>query len=742
MKNQINECSGLPEFRPEWMTTEEYAGIRPICLLHREQEEGPVPDGPENVHILARASFLSEEKTSTDVSNSIRSARWILRISADDHYQLYLNGKFCGLGPAPSWPQHYYYNELELKPEWFECRNALAVHLYYQGKINRVHYSGDGRCALAGELLRAADGIITRIPLIWRYQNVSCYSGETTGYDTQFLENFDGRKWEENWTEPEFDDSHWRHMVQAEWADYRMFRQPTEMLQIYETSPAMMMQRKSGKWFADMGAEVTGSLILSAEGKEGDRVVVRCGEECLSNGNVRFEMRCGCRYDEVWTLKEGKNTWEQYDYKGFRFVEITADPDVKITKISVRNRHYPMDPSRVRLQTDSEDLNRIFHICSRGIMLGTQDGYLDCPTREKGQYLGDAVITSRGQVWLTGKTDMLRKCIEQFAMSAEVDPGLMAVVPGGLMQEIADFSLLFPELLLTDYEFTGDISFLRCYEPVVADILGYFRRYERGDGMLDQVADKWNLVDWPENLRDHYDFELTRPIVGAGVHNVMNALYLGCIRMYERIRAILGYAPVYDFERYRDAFQRSFYREDLKLFVDSEQSTHASIHSNLYALYFGLVPEGAVADVCTYLGKRGLECGVFTAYFLLRGLARAGRRDIMYQLLTNRSEHGWIQMLREGASTCFEAWGAEQKWNTSLCHPWASGPVPLIIEEIAGIHPDPEEEYGFRFDAFLPEELGKVCLRIPFRGRTIVIRRTSAGQQPFFKEALSLENDT
>ena len=59
--------------------------------------------------------------------------------------------------------------------------------------------------------------------------------------------------------------------------------------------------------------------------------------------------------------------------------------------------------------------------------LGTQENYVDCPTREKGQYLGDAVVTAHAQVLLTGKTDMLLKCIDQFAQTARVCPGLLAV---------------------------------------------------------------------------------------------------------------------------------------------------------------------------------------------------------------------------------------------------------------------------------------------------------------------------
>ena len=45
-------------------------------------------------------------------------------------------------------------------------------------------------------------------------------------------------------------------------------------------------------------------------------------------------------------------------------------------------------------------------------------------------------------------------------------------------------------------------------------------------------------------------------------------------------------------------------------------------------------------------------------------------------------------MVKEGASTCYEAWGKEQKWNTSLCHPWASAPISVLIEGILGYRLD------------------------------------------------------
>ena len=97
------------------------------------------------------------------------------------------------------------------------------------------------------------------------------------------------------------------------------------------------------------------------------------------------------------------------------------------------------------------------------------------------------------------------------------------------MQEIADFSLMWPQLLLTDYQFTGDKEFLRQYYPTAKGIIEHFRQYEREDGLLEQVGDKWNLVDWPENLRDGYDFDLSRPVVAPRLSQRDKcALYRSC----------------------------------------------------------------------------------------------------------------------------------------------------------------------------------------------------------------------
>lgn len=692
-----------------WMTIPEWNEVRQINVFHREGDTRPLPrtGAPQNLHVLVRGRV------------ELPPGPCVLRLSADDCYQAWLDGKWLGQGPAPGYHDHYNFQEYPVKGG---RTVTVALHLYYQGLVNRALNSGDGRFAVWAAFLQKgketawSDGS-------WRYQICTAYSGGAVGYDTQFLENFDSRQWPEGWEDPKFDDSGWGRLVPAEWADYRFSSRPAVNLR-RSRAESVSCRPVPGGVLLDFGRERVGTLHAAVRGRKGDQITLRFGEELDEAGRVRYDMRCGCRYEEIWTLGRGKSTLHQFDYKAFRYVEVLGlDSGPRLAECWVWERHYPMDDGLCTLSCRRDELEDIFRICKNAVRCCCQDGYLDCASREKGQYLGDAVVTARSQVWLTGKTDLLRKCARDFIASGRAVPSLLAVAPGSLMQEIADYSLLFPALALTDYDFTGDREFLwECY-PAVKEIAACFAAYQRSDGLLENVSHAWNMVDWPENLRDDYDFPLTRPEVGEGCHNVINALWYGFLLMKEKMERILGISRMMASGRVGRAFRQAFWRPDQRLFADSEESGHCSIHANLYAACFGLMPpEGADAYEKLLLTP-GRACGPLPMYFALRGLGRLGKYDALYRLLTRTDEYGWRNMLREGATACFEVWGKDQKWNTSLCHPWASGAIPVLIEELAGVRPDPDAPGGFRFEPHLPGRLDGFALQVPLRGQLLNVRQ-------------------
>jgi len=96
----------------------------------------------------------------------------------------------------------------------------------------------------------------------------------------------------------------------------------------------------------------------------------------------------------------------------------------------------------------------------------------------------------------------------------------------------------------------------------------------------------------------------------------------------------------------------------------------------------------------------------------MKGLGRTGHYRELYELLVNDGPHGWMNMIREGATTCMEAWGKDQKWNTSFCHPWGTSPISIIIEELCGIQLTEKGENGYRKESHLPFAVKECDVRI------------------------------
>lgn len=669
-----------------WIQHSDFADMSPVDLLYKEMlppEPFLHPVQLKHHHALFRKKFKLDLAAAGEIP-------LLLDLSADDYYKLYVNGRYVAQGPAQNYKFHYYYNRLDISPFVMDGVNVIAVHVYYQGLVNRAYSSGDLRQGLIAEL-KAGDKVVCRSDESWTCKRIWKYGDwqtETVGYDTQYLEHIDNRLDVPGWNLPGFDDNDWGHAIPLAKHDYALYSQPTPVVDTYRICPVQITQLNEGHFIVDFGEEITGQFSLEASGAAGDRIEVRCGEELNDDGTVRFQMRCNCNYKEIWTLSDEEQVLENFDYKTFRYVEVISSVAVVDTRaVSAVVRHYPqVKETYATFKSQDPILQGIWDICERALRNCTQESYLDCPSREKGQYLGDNTVIGHGHLYVSGDPRMWKKALHEFALSAAVCPGLMAVVPGNLMQEIADFSCQWPMQLLTYYKLTGDREFLQEMLPYAEGIVAYFKRYQRGDGLIEHVKEKWNLVDWPDNLRDGYDFPLTRP-VGDGCHAVMNTFYIGCISAVQEIKDIL--AIPYDdlLPVLKQTFCQRFYRPSTRLFADAEFTDHASLHANVLPLFFGLAPEEAVPAIVELIRHKRFSCGVYMSYFVLKSLAKAGEYALIYELMMSDDEHSWQNMLREGATTAYEAWGKDQKWNTSLCHAWASSPIPVLIEDIIGLIP-------------------------------------------------------
>lgn len=648
----------------KWITNEDFAALSPINVFGKEHAfKQETKSAFFNKHILFRRK-----------ANVPVFAKAILRISADDYYKLYINGKFVCMGPSPSYPGHYCYNEIDITCMLLHGENIFAAHTYYMGLRNRVFVSGDNlhgfyfELCLDGELFLCSDES-------WKVSYHTGYAENGSyGYETGFLESYDSSAAEADFEKADFNDSKWKYAVENKnFASTHKLEKKAVLLDVYRIKPKTVELRGENDIFIDIGRELCGYLEYTAKGEKGSEIIIYSGEELNDDGSVRFDLRCNCRFEEKHILSGGADTLSQYDYKGFRYVRLHLPHGCEIDIDSVRIivRHYPYD-EKADISSDDKRLSEILRLCADTVKYGVQEVCVDCPTREKGQYLGDSGFIALSYAALTGSAEVLEKVLVDFADSAFICPGLMAVSTSSFNQEIADYSLMYPFFAYSCYKINNDKAFLSSIYPVLYGLMKYFSSFVK-DGILCDVTEKWNLVDWPANLRDGYDFDLQNPPI-AGSHNVIAAYYIGAAIYFEEIRRILGMAPLYDIAEMKKAFTEKFFDAESGLFKDTPESRHHSIHSNVLPLLFdiGINPE-TKRKIIAMISEKRLRSVNYFAFFILLALEKENEYDLMRKLICD--EGSWSNMLAEGATTCFEAWGKTQKWNTSLFHPWMSYPV-------------------------------------------------------------------
>ena len=641
----------------------DFYDLTPIDVYHKELDsEGKLiannndptnkiaaahPKTLRNKHVIFRKKF-----------NLSSFNKAMLKITADDYYKLYINGKYVTEGPAPGYHNAYYYNEIDVTEYLSGGENVIAIHNYYQGLINRVWVSGDLRQMLWCEL--AIDGkTVLESDESWKCAYHTGYTAiGTFGYETNYAECYDARSPEAKFYEVNFDDTAFSFAKENRASEWKLIKQPTKQLDVYDAVPEKTETIDGGVRIY-MPTEAAGILTFTACGNSGDEIILRYGEELNPDGSVRYEMRCNCRYEEKMILSGEKDTLMQYDYKAFRYAEILFPDTVKIDGIKMRMRHYPFKEGYT-YKTEDKKLRSVLDLCINTVKYSTQERFLDCPTREKGAYLGDLMVSGRSHATLTGDLTLLKYALTNFTDSAFICEGLMATAGGSYMQEIADYSLEFPAILNWIYSIDKDIDYLKKYAPYAFGVYNYYKKYENSDGLLDRVIE-WNLVDWPNNLRDGYDYPLVRP-VGYGVHNVINALWYGLKIAMDELYETIG--EKYDFEtqKTKESFIKTFYNEKTGLFVDAPGSAHSAVHSSIFPLLFDIASDDSALKsrlVSHIKEKRLTSMGVYMAYFALAALKRAGEYDLCVELATD--DAAWINMINEGATLTFEAWGKDQK---------------------------------------------------------------------------------
>ena len=93
-----------------------------------------------------------------------------------------------------------------------------------------------------------------------------------------------------------------------------------------------------------------------------------------------------------------------------------------------------------------------------------------------------------------------------------------------------------------------------------------------------------------------------------------------------------------------------------------------SLVGNTFVYAFDLCPNDACKEnILKLIDENGIHSlSLFCTFPVLMRFAKDGELERMKTALLN--DRAWMRMLQEDATTTFEGWGRDTKWNTSLFH--------------------------------------------------------------------------
>lgn len=493
----------------------------------------------------------------------------------------------------------------------------------------------------------------------------------------EYQEHLDGLVYPQGWRNPGFADSSWSSA-----SSYGPVEEEYEVCETppYQTaliSPRHVRKLGEGNYLVDFGRSVFGGIELAGP-SGGGTIELRLAEEVLDTGHARYLLRTENCYQERWTFSEGSEPLSHFGTRTFRYAEIDGwtgefEPDL-IAAIAV---NAPFDLDRSTFRCDNEGLEQVWNLCKNSVAFATADVYTDCLTRERLAYEADTYVTMLTQFATEGHSATAKRTLGYLVRHANW--------PCEWWQF---FIPLFHEYLLH----TGDYDFVAEHYDFLANKTSSHPLMSCG---IIREFSRECIVDWPASNRDGFVF-------GPG-NAVANAYAYWDLVLLEALASYLGRdfdASLYGEKaaELRDGFNRHLFDESTGLYVDSIGSEHSSLHANMYALRFGLVPEDRQSTSLELVKNKGMACSVFASQFLLETLFMYREDAAAVRLMSSTGEKSWLEMIRGGATVTTESWLSEPKHNMSWAHPWGSGPGNVIVRHLFGLRPTAPGWSDYIFD--------------------------------------------
>ncbi|WP_298734997.1 alpha-L-rhamnosidase C-terminal domain-containing protein [uncultured Chitinophaga sp.] len=658
-----------------------------------------------------------------------KPARFIIHVSADNRYKLYVNGTLVSLGPARGDTYYWNYETADLAPYLTAGSNIVAALVFNEGE-HRPEAQISVRTAFiiqgdtpAEEILNTGDA--------WKCirdqgrRPVTGFFAASTGEFVDMHQSVKG------WTAADFDDSSWPMAAKLFQGNLKghgdglaWMLVPSSLPQMELTYQRIPLLRKANgitvpstfpatKTTFTIPADTTVSFLLDQSYLTNAYIDLSFSKGKNAGISLRYAESLFDDLKKFGDRKGNRNDVENKDFNGrkdslvsdgsagqsyttlywrtFRYILVTVHTQQEplvIDDISGVFTGYPFT-FNAAFNTGNTEIKQILDIGWRTARLCAMETYWDCPYYEQLQYIGDTRIQAMISYYNSGDERLARNALNLMDHSRITEGVTQSRWPTRSTQIISTFSLWYIGMLHDYWMYRADSNFIKDKLAGERAVMDFFSRYQGADGSLINLP-YWNFIDWVGGK----GWNFAMPPKGTdGASAILDLQLLLAYQWAAELEAGLGmpaYAALYRGKaaQLKQTVRSKYWNAARKLYADTNEKDVYSQHANSLAVLAGLVNREDLPALCQQLlNDRSLtQCTIYFKYYLHLALVKGGLGNDYLKWLDV-----WRDNIRMGLTTWAEV--SDLPNSRSDCHAWGASPNIEFFRIVLGID---TEAPGFR----------------------------------------------
>jgi alpha-L-rhamnosidase len=707
-------------------------------------------------------------------SLSEKPASFIINISADNRYRLFVNGRSVCTGPARSDLANWNFETVDIAPYLRAGENLLAATVWNFAEF-RPYSQISYQTAFIVQGNSPQESLVNtdRSWKVIQDTGYSAYPIDRAKVQTYIVtaegEKVDANHYAWNFEKLNYDDSKWAAASQLWYpaksrsfgTDGNWMLVPRSIPLAEESSQRFAQVRRSdleNKTAGELTAFIAGSAPLQIPANK--KITILLDQSFLTNAYPQLTCSKGkdaeirLVYAEALIDKnrnkgnrdsiEGKRiegladefvadggerrVYSPLFFRTFRYLQLeiqTRDEPLVIDEVSSLFTGYPFKEN-ASFKSDQKQIDKLWQVGWRTARLCAVDTYFDCPYYEQLQYVGDTRIQAQISLYVSGDDRLMRKAINDISHSFIPDGLTQSRYPSRDMQVIPTFSLWWVCMIHDFWMNRKDDAFVASHLEGISRVLDWYKGKFASNGMLGSLS-WWQFVDWSWDGVDSIRVGGVPPGVSKGGSSIVTLQFAYTLQRAAQLMNAFGkkeLAAAYT-ELATNLIRTTYalcWDTDRNLLADTYEKKEFSQHASIMAILTDAIPEVQQRGLLSRVIADGkiTQCTYYFKFYLFEALKKVKMGDQFLPLL-----RPWYDMLDRGLSTF-----AEQPDPTrSDCHAWSASPLYELLSLVCGIKPaapgfekvliEPSPGNLKWIDGSVPHPLGNIVVHLENNGNNI-----------------------